>query len=350
MLPYEAENDQPLFSIICSLRKNYQCFLNDLLLHIVNQSFERFECIFITDEKEIDWIRIPDGRFKLIHLEKEEPLAKKRNIGIEKSKGEYIIFCDADDYLDDNLLHLLAQIVHSYHPDYILPKITRNPEEIEQQGKHILDESNLFEDRNKIIDIFFSRYLSAFTDRTFRFDGSWGRAFKRSIIKDKNIRFFEEPCRAEDALFVNDFVLNINSVYLIPDYFGYFWRINNKSEMFNANSFFYNIAPFAERLYLQLKKVPSKYSTDFEFYISRRVVSEAGAFCKARFYKQIDKKDYILLLDKCAPKKSVCSMCLKRVGWKYGVRNKILSMFYFCRFYGILYFVFFVAEKMKKAK
>ena len=341
--------DRPRYSIVCTLRNNYRCFFEELLDHFVSQAEDNYECIFIVDEDAVDWVKTPDSRFKVTYLDEELPLAQKRNIGIEKAVGDYIVFCDADDYFDKNLLKTFSEIIDHYAPDLIIPKVSRNKQDFAKQNQHSIDISNLIDDKEKIIETFFSRYLfGKAQSNELLLDACWGRAFKREILIENGISFLSEPCRAEDALFVNDFIVKANSVYFIEDYIGYYWRLNQKSEMFNVNSFFFNIVPFSNKLLLQVKSVPEIYSRDLYFYISYRIISQAIIFCRAKYKNQIDKTTFNMLLDNSAPYGSFCRECLNKTSWKYGFVNKFLCLLYSLRLYSVFYLFFCIKQRLKK--
>ncbi|SER55174.1 Glycosyltransferase involved in cell wall bisynthesis [Butyrivibrio fibrisolvens] len=46
-------------------------------------------------------------------------LLKARGTGVRASKGQYLIFVDSDDYLEDNLLVTVDRYIDEYDPDYI---------------------------------------------------------------------------------------------------------------------------------------------------------------------------------------------------------------------------------------
>ncbi len=348
MCANEGVVSKPRYSIICTLRNNYKCFYAELLDHIVSQTENNYECIFILDERDVDWVKVPDARFKIIRLETQLPLAQKRNIGIKNAIGEYIVFCDADDYLDKELLYSFSKIIDQYSPDLIIPEVSRNAQDFKCQNQHSIDELNLVNKKERIIDTFFSRYLTTSAQSKFLLDACWGRAFKREILINNGIYFYEEPCRAEDALFVNDFVVCATSVYFVAGYVGYYWRLNENSEMFNVNSFFFNIVPFANKLSQQLNNVPEIYSKDLHYFISHLVISQALIFCKARFEKRIDKATFVSLLNNSAPRKSFCRECLKKTSWKYGIKNKVLCLMYSISFYSMVYFLFYIRQRPRK--
>lgn len=75
---------------------------------MLNQTYQNWECIVVddgsnddTDELMKSWL-IRDSRFKFYKRHREPKGAPTcRNIGIEKAKGEYVIFLDSDDLLAD---------------------------------------------------------------------------------------------------------------------------------------------------------------------------------------------------------------------------------------------------------
>lgn len=104
------EGLQPIISVICPIY-NAQRYLPELLLSILDQTFQNFECLLVNDgssdhSEMIIQPYLSDERFKLLkqnHL--GAPAA--RNMGIRYARGEYLYFCDADDLLDKNCLAVL---------------------------------------------------------------------------------------------------------------------------------------------------------------------------------------------------------------------------------------------------
>lgn len=79
---------------------NEEGYIYDCVNSILNQSFSNFELIVVDD---CSYDRTPniltsikDKRLKIIKNNKNEGIAKSRNIGLNNSNGEYIFFTDAD--------------------------------------------------------------------------------------------------------------------------------------------------------------------------------------------------------------------------------------------------------------
>lgn len=91
----------PTISVIMP-NYNYSEYIQDSIESILNQSFSDFELIIVDDastdnsRQEIERY-LGDGRIILISLKENCGNYKARNIGLEKSRGNYIAVMDADD-------------------------------------------------------------------------------------------------------------------------------------------------------------------------------------------------------------------------------------------------------------
>src|SRR5690606_40203485 len=102
----------PLVSIIVPCY-NYGHYLLETLNSVKSQIFKDWECIIIDDgstdptaEVAREATRI-DRRFRYYYQE-NKGLAAARNSGILRSRGEFIQFLDADDFISPNKLRSQA--------------------------------------------------------------------------------------------------------------------------------------------------------------------------------------------------------------------------------------------------
>lgn len=97
-----------LVSVIINY-KDEELFLRSALESIFNQSYTNFELILVddgsTDESNSIVSSFDDSRLKLFQNKCSLGIAKSRNIGLFKSKGDFIFFTDADCVVDKDWIH-----------------------------------------------------------------------------------------------------------------------------------------------------------------------------------------------------------------------------------------------------
>jgi glycosyl transferase, family 2/glycosyl transferase family 8 len=106
-----------LISIIVPVY-NVENYLRQCLDSIMSQTYQNFECLLINDgspDNSADICReyvSKDSRFR--YFEKENGgVSSARNLGIERSKGQYITFIDSDDWVDSDYLEILYNFLVS---------------------------------------------------------------------------------------------------------------------------------------------------------------------------------------------------------------------------------------------
>lgn len=91
---------------------------------IVNQTMRDIEIIVVNDgtkDKSIELIekKYQDNRIK-IYNKKNEGVAKARNFGIKKAKGQYLFFVDSDDFIKNNTIEILYNKAIEQNYDIVL--------------------------------------------------------------------------------------------------------------------------------------------------------------------------------------------------------------------------------------
>ena len=99
---------EPLISVIVPIYKAEK-YIYNCIDSIINQPFTDLELILVDDGSPdncgtiCDEYAKNDKRIKVIH-KKNGGVSSARNIGIEKSYGQWICFVDSDDYLQPGFL------------------------------------------------------------------------------------------------------------------------------------------------------------------------------------------------------------------------------------------------------
>ena len=87
---------------------NSENYVSKSIDSIMNQTYDNWELIIVNDGSSDDTEAICreysecDNRIKLINIKNSGP-SVARNIGLQNSKGNYILFLDGDDYFENNV-------------------------------------------------------------------------------------------------------------------------------------------------------------------------------------------------------------------------------------------------------
>lgn len=98
---------------------NGEKFLKKTLDSIKLQSYKNWELIFIdnhsTDNSKLIFKSYKDKRFKYFKTKKHLSLYSARNFGVNKSKGDFISFIDADDWWIKNKIEKQITLFFKNH-------------------------------------------------------------------------------------------------------------------------------------------------------------------------------------------------------------------------------------------
>ncbi len=88
---------------------NYGRYLERAIRSVMNQSLgkEQYEIIVIDDASTDETPQVLENYTDLVRafrMEKNAGLSESRNFGIRKARGQYIVFLDADDYIQYEML------------------------------------------------------------------------------------------------------------------------------------------------------------------------------------------------------------------------------------------------------
>ena len=169
----------PLVSIIVPVY-NVEEYLSDCIHSLVTQTYQNIEIILIDDgstdsSSEIcDNISSKDSRVVTVH-KKNEGVAAARNTGVNLSKGDFITFVDADDFILPNMCQDLVKIMTENELDMI----SFNHEKITEQAKDALP-TNI--GTGKIIKMHTYDAAVHYLYGRYFTHSPWGKLFKRNIV------------------------------------------------------------------------------------------------------------------------------------------------------------------------
>jgi len=194
---------------------------------ILKQTYSNIEVLCINDgskdkSKEIlEEYQKKDKRIIIIN-KNNSGVSDTRNLGISRSKGDYVMFIDADDYIEKNYIKEMIKIANKYECDHVISGYT----EVNNNQKK---EKTIYRDKEETFDITYPKEINnAF--KTFEFNPCWKQLISRKLLLKNKIKFNKEIKYGEDMLFsLECYVKSKKTMYLKN--FGYYYTINETSVM-----------------------------------------------------------------------------------------------------------------------
>jgi len=232
---------------------NSQGYLRKCVDSILIQGGREIEIILINDGSTDNSGKICDeycSKFnfiKVVHKE-NEGVAIARNIGIEKSVGNYVFFVDNDDWVAEGSVRSIISIINKKEVDLIINKYYIVNKEKIGLGNFLINKKKI---NNQEVD----RVLGYFRKNRINIMAPWKYVVRRDIIVRNNIFFNSSQNGVDDSVFSSILFCHCRSFYL-NDYPTYYWRQITSSQGRNhdKNNFmkkifstFYSFSEFLEK-------------------------------------------------------------------------------------------------------
>ena len=190
---------------------------------ILNSTFKNIEIIVVDDGSTDDCVNIvktiDDNRIILLQKENGGP-SSARNLGLTFSKGTYVMFIDADDYIEPNMIENL----YNHRKENCLVSV-RHCDIYDKNINLIECEKEYFKDR------FFKKVLE---DELLGV--IWGFLFEKSKLS--NINFDVNTYFMEDTIFLFKYIIenDIKKVIYIDREFGTYYYVQNINSITNKKN------------------------------------------------------------------------------------------------------------------
>ncbi|WP_214793208.1 MULTISPECIES: glycosyltransferase family 2 protein [unclassified Exiguobacterium] len=210
-------NNTPLISIIVPVF-NVEKYITKTINSALSQTYTHIEVIVVDDGsvdnsyKKCKEISENDNRVKLIKIE-NSGVSNARNVGLNKAKGEYILFLDSDDIILPHLLEVCVNEINKHpHIDFVVFGMifkfihnnrSRSYEKVISDNFHF--SFNQFPSHFK--ELFENNYLTS----------SCNKIIKAKFIKNHNLFFDEKLSFLEDFCFSLDLYKNADSIIALKE-------------------------------------------------------------------------------------------------------------------------------------
>lgn len=205
-----------LISIIIPVY-NAEKTLKNCMESVFKQSYRNIEILLINDGSTdsspgiCDDLGNMDNRVKVYHI-KNSGSGPARNVGLENAKGDFAIFVDSDDWIDEKLVEILYKSYYRTKSDLVAGRIVdvRSMPKNNKTGNTDEDICLVYEDKEKARENFI-RML-----RAGIIMGPVCKLYSLDIIRDKNIRF-PELRRSQDIVFNYRYFEHVSKCIIIPN-------------------------------------------------------------------------------------------------------------------------------------
>lgn len=215
-----AECRGPLFSIIVPLYRTPLPFLHDMVESVRGQLYRNWELLLLNASPEDDGLAaalsdLADERIKVIDLPDNAGIASNTNAGIERARGDYIVFFDHDDALDPFALLKYAQQIEK---DPSVDAIYCDEDFLNEAGEYVAPH---FKSDFNLDLLRCHNYITHLL------------AVRASYAKELMLR--SEFDGAQDYDFLLRLVEKTNNIVHVPDVL-YHWRISDTSTAKSAGN------------------------------------------------------------------------------------------------------------------
>lgn len=215
----------PLISVIVPVH-NLEKYLVRCIESIIGQTYKNLEIILIDDGSTdtsgqiIDEFKKKDNRIKVIHKENGGE-SNARNTGLRMATGEYIAFCDCDDWMDLDMYETLAWELIQENIDMVASGWYKETDSSSQEIRNALPVDSRVFGREELLKYLYMR------DSYRGFAYMWDKLYKREILKDKDgnwILFHEDLRLGGDVLYLAEVALNVKRAKYVDRAFYHYYQ------------------------------------------------------------------------------------------------------------------------------
>lgn len=211
---------------------NVEKYLDRCIQSLQNQTLKDIEIILVDDgspdqcPQMCDEYSKQDNRIKVIH-KKNAGLGMACNSGINIATGEYIAFCDSDDYVDSDMYEKMYNVAVINNADAVFSGIKTVDENGDVRPMNTYPTLQIIKEKNKIHQFAMDMIASPPSDPIERHIAMSAKIvlYKKKLIDKYNFRFASERILiSEDLIWNLDILCNATCIITIPETFYYYYK------------------------------------------------------------------------------------------------------------------------------
>jgi glycosyltransferase involved in cell wall biosynthesis len=189
-------------------------FIKNCIDSVLSQTHSFYELILVDDGspdcsgKICDDYAVIDQRIKVIHI-KNGGVSVARNEGLRYVSGEYVVFIDSDDYIENDLIENIEKLlINNHNPELIFfGLIYEDYSQKSSMGSPSILPGIFYTNiSSEVTEIFYKMFSIGLAHL------NPGKAYRIDLLREHGIRFIERQQYGEDTCFMLDYYVHIKSV------------------------------------------------------------------------------------------------------------------------------------------
>lgn len=215
---------------------NTKKYLNRCVESVIGQTYKNIEIILIDDgssdgsEKICDEITSYEPRARVLH-KNNGGLSDARNAGMQIATGEYLVFCDSDDWMEPEIINRAISEIKGTDAQMVIWGYSAD---VVDQSDNLISSTQCAVEAT--IEVGDTRFLS---DRNIQglLGYAWNKLYKKRILANNKLQFEKNVSLVEDVIFNSQTIVCCNKIRLI-DSIGTHYVQRNIITL--GNSYYYN--------------------------------------------------------------------------------------------------------------
>ena len=207
---------------------NGEKYLQECLDSIQRQTYTNIEIILVNDgssDKTIDICRENQRNdARIVIVDKENGgVTSARKAGVEKASGEFVMFVDCDDWLDDDMINIYITEIERTQADIVVGKFSEEYEAGDSEVKGGILKAGIYDEHNRnyfLNNMFYCGVVKGWGI----WPTLWAKAYRKSLIQESLNELDERIFYGEDAACLFPACIRARRVSIIEDT-GYRYRI-----------------------------------------------------------------------------------------------------------------------------
>lgn len=219
--------EDPKVSVIIPVY-NAERYLTRCIESLIAQTYQYIEYIFVDDGSKDSSFSIleaaakTDDRILFFSQENTGPSAA-RNLGMDHATGKYLLFCDSDDTVSPTWCERLVRTIQEYPKAWIVCGI----QTLNESGQEVFTtqppSAGELLDKSSYSEMFRRGYSGSVNNKIFDL----------GLLRKAGIRFDESRKRGEDVIFCIEYLMQMDSIYVIPELLYQYYRYETSVTLTN---------------------------------------------------------------------------------------------------------------------